>query len=176
MLTHLLFMRHAKSSWKDSTLSDHARPLNKRGHQEADIIARTLSAKGLAPDIIWSSDAARTQETAQRLISLIPGAQTIIKVPEFYHASPASVLEQCTRIEEPAGKLMLLGHNPGWSELAQIFTKLPYDMPTAGCVVFKRISHSHSPWIAQENWRVIDQLNTKDLLADINSDNIKDSR
>jgi len=133
MLTHLLFMRHAKSSWKDSTLTDHARPLNKRGKREADIIAQTLVSKKLAPDTIWASDAIRTQETAARLIRIIPGAQTIIKVPEFYHARAAHVLDQCTKTQPPEGKLML--------------------QPTA-------------PWAKPENWRLIDRLEAKSLLAE----------
>jgi len=99
MLTHLLLMRHAKSSWKDQSLADHARPLNKRGRREADIIARTLTAKGFAPDIIWSSDAERTSETAARLISIMPGAQSIIRTAEFYHASSAKVIAQCVRTQ-----------------------------------------------------------------------------
>lgn len=166
MLTHLLFMRHAKSSWKDSTLTDHARPLNKRGKREADIIAQTLVSKKLAPDTIWASDAIRTQETAARLIRIIPGAQTIIKVPEFYHARAAHVLDQCTKTQPPEGKLMLLGHNPGWSELAQIFTNIPIGMATAECLVFMRINKPTAPWAKPENWRLIDRLEAKSLLAE----------
>lgn len=166
MLSHLLFMRHAKSSWNDDSLSDHERPLNNRGRREADIIASTLTARGLAPDTIWASDAVRTQETAARLIRIIPGAQTIIKVPEFYHASAGHVLNQCTKAEAPNGRLMLLGHNPGWSELAQIFTNSPIDMPTAACLVFTRTSSAVKPWAAPQNWRLIDSLYAAKLLAD----------
>ena len=32
-MKRLILMRHAKSSWKDSALSDHERPLNKRGRE-----------------------------------------------------------------------------------------------------------------------------------------------
>jgi len=31
----LLLLRHAKSSWKDSDIDDHERPLNKRGKKDA---------------------------------------------------------------------------------------------------------------------------------------------
>lgn len=167
MLTHLLFMRHAKSSWKDDSLSDHARPLNKRGRREADIIAKTLTAKGFAPDTVWASDAVRTQETAARLIRIIPGPQSIIKVPEFYHASAGHVLEQCAKAAPPSGHLMLLGHNPGWSELAQIFTNSSSNLPTAACLVFARTQRTVEPWIAPENWQLIDRLYAAELLTDI---------
>lgn len=166
MLTHLLFMRHAKPSWGDESLSDHERPLNELGRREADIIANTLTARGLAPDTIWASDAVRTQETATRLIRIIPGPQTIIKVPGFYHASAGHVLEQCAKAEPPSGNLMLLGHNPGWSELAQIFTNNRIDMPTACCLVFARTNTTQQPWITPENWRLIDSFYAAELLAD----------
>lgn len=164
MLSHLLFMRHAKSNWKNDSLTDHARPLNKRGQREADIIAHTLTAKGFAPDVIWSSDATRTLETSSRLIRIIPGAQTIIKVPEFYHASAGQVLEKIGQAEPPSGRLMLLGHNPGWSELAQIFTHRSINMPTANCLVFKRTNDT-GLWSKPENWQLIDSLLAAELLS-----------
>ena len=165
MPTHLLLMRHAKSSWTDAAATDHARTLSKRGRKEADVIAQTLCAKGVAPDVIWASDAGRTQETAERLIRISPGAQTIVKVPEFYHASAASVLENCSRVQPPEGRLMLLGHNPGWSELSEYFTGRPISMPTACCLVFQNTKAAVSPWIAAENWRLIERLSAKDLLS-----------
>jgi len=70
MLSHLLLMRHAKSSWSDGNLSDHERPLNKRGDKAAIAVGQALVARGYPPDIIWSSDATRTRQTAMRLIRL----------------------------------------------------------------------------------------------------------
>jgi len=87
MLSHLLLMRHAKSSWSDGSLSDHERPLNKRGEKAAIAVGEALVARGYAPDIIWSSDATRTRQTAMRLIRAIPGAQTVNYNSDFYHAS-----------------------------------------------------------------------------------------
>lgn len=163
MLTHLLLMRHAKSSWKDDTLADHARPLNKRGRESADVVARALSAKGVAPDVIWASDAQRTSETAKRLIHIIPGAQTVIRTPEFYHASASQVIAQCLSQSEPNGKLMLLGHNPGWSELALHFTGREFNLPTAGCLVFKRKDSDSCDWMSPKHWQLADYLIPKEL-------------
>ncbi len=165
MATHLLLMRHAKSSWKDNSLPDHARPLNKRGKREADAVAQHLTAMGVAPDIIWSSDSARTLETASRLIRITSGAQTIIKVPEFYHASAATVLDLCAKSEEPEGRIMLLGHSPGWSDLAEISTKTPISMQTAHCLIFKRSSGTHTNWLSPENWTLNAELRAKALLV-----------
>ena len=53
----LLLLRHAKSSWKDTTLDDHKRPLNKRGKKDAPVMGEYLKNKNLTPDLIISSTA-----------------------------------------------------------------------------------------------------------------------
>lgn len=174
MLTHLLLMRHAKSSWTDASLSDHERPLNKRGRRSADLTARVLTARGYAPDMIWSSDSARTKETATRMIREIPGAQVIHYFPEFYHASVEAVLDVCrkeTAIEEtPFERLMLLGHNPGWSSLYEYFCagqpSPRTHFPTAACAVFVRKEGIEATWYTPEAWRLIDLLLPRELEMD----------
>ncbi|MFU8827788.1 MAG: SixA phosphatase family protein, partial [Brevefilum sp.] len=61
----LLLMRHAKSSWKDDNLTDHARPLKKRGRKDAKRIAQVMDKNDLIPDLILSSSAVRAAETAE---------------------------------------------------------------------------------------------------------------
>ena len=56
----LILMRHAKSSWKQPGLTDHDRPLNGRGRQDAPAMADALVARGWLPDAVVSSTAART--------------------------------------------------------------------------------------------------------------------
>ena len=63
----LLVLRHAKSSWKNSQMSDHERPLNKRGRRDAPRMGRLLGEEGLVPDLIVSSTAERALETAQEV-------------------------------------------------------------------------------------------------------------
>ncbi len=164
MIDHLILMRHAEAKWAQSGQPDHERPLSEIGQREADDAASTLIARGYAPDLIWASDAARTQETARRLIGIIPGVQTILKIPEFYHASAAQVLAKCAQAPEPDGKLMLLGHNPGWSDLAAHFTGFTPDFPTAACIVFLR-QRKNRDWLAPSTWRLIDQINVQAPLS-----------
>ena len=59
----LYLLRHAKSSWKDPTLEDFDRPLNKRGRSAAKTMGRHLHRNGLRPDLVLCSAARRTQET-----------------------------------------------------------------------------------------------------------------
>ena len=61
----LLVLRHAKSSWNDSALGDHQRPLNERGERDAPLVGERLRRQKLTPDLIISSDAERAQMTAR---------------------------------------------------------------------------------------------------------------
>lgn len=174
MLSHLLIMRHAKSSWSNPDLPDHARPLNKRGKASADAVGRVLHSRGYSPDLIWSSDSMRTKETAQRLVRIIPGAQKAIYEPGFYHASAEQALSLCEQRGEPEReplgnvspiKLMLLGHNPGWTSLYEMFSGQSHAFPTATCAVFARKAEA-GHWLSPESWRVVDFLLARDLLGE----------
>lgn len=165
MLDTLIFMRHAKSSWEHGGLSDHARPLNARGRKAADCVAKTLTARGIAPDEIWSSDSARTLETAKRLIRIIPGAQSIRHIPNLYHSSAALILDIMKNKGEPdCAALMILAHNPGLSVLFEDFASRPHPFPTACCAVFKRKDDGN--WLNQDNWTLSDVLIPRELMGD----------
>lgn len=157
-------MRHAKSSWDDASLSDHQRPLNKRGRKASDMVARALVARGYAPDVIWASDAARTLETAKHLIRIIPGAQTVLHNPALYHASANTMMTIMQREPEPEGRVMILGHNPGMAELYNHFTGQYHGFPTGACAVFKRIGKA--PWHDASGWRAIDMVLPRELDGD----------
>jgi len=163
MLSYLLIMRHAKSSWKDEGLSDHDRPLNKRGRAAADMMGTVLTAKNYAPDIIWASDAQRTKETAQRLIRIIPGAQTISYQPDFYMAGALQALDLLSAVAEPDGKLMLLGHNPGWEGLFEHFSGHYERFPTGACGVFARKDPA-ADWRSPAAWQFKELLRPRDLM------------
>ena len=119
-------------------------------------MANALVERGVAPDTIWASSAVRTQETAHILMRAIPGAQTVVSVPAFYAASPETVLHELAGAGEPEGRLMLLGHNPGWQSLTGYFTGAMQEMPTAAvCVLARRREdlswHSGAAWELQEH-------------------------
>ena len=163
MLSRLLLMRHAKSSWSDGELTDHERPLNERGQRAATAVGAVLAARGYAPDIIWSSDAKRTRETAMGLIRAIPGAQTVNYNSDFYHASVETVLRVCGQHIEPTGALMLLGHNPGWGGLHEYFTGQSHDYPTGACTVLIRKKNGKSDWLDPAAWKFRDLILPRDL-------------
>lgn len=112
---HLL--RHAKSDWDDTALSDHERPLNKRGIAAAKAMGRHLAAEDFQIDLIFCSTAERARATLQRL------GRNLRRIPttfhdELYLVSPQDVLTFIRRMPENAQSIMLVGHNPTTHDIA----------------------------------------------------------
>ena len=89
----LSLLRHAKSSWDDSTLPDHERPLNPRGIKAATRISRYLLEEGLLPDLVLSSDSVRARATAALLFTpLDRPPPAIVYTNDLYLADPDEIL------------------------------------------------------------------------------------
>ena len=116
-------MRHAKSSWSSPALNDHARPLNKRGRASATALGGWLRRAGYIPDTILSSSAERTRETAARLKFDVPATFT----NALYHAGPRRMLAALAGAE--AQTVLMLGHNPGIAEFADLLVAAHPDHP-----------------------------------------------
>jgi phosphohistidine phosphatase len=116
-LRQLLLLRHAKSSWDDANLSDHARPLNARGRRAAAAMGAAMRDLGLLPDVVLVSSARRTLQTLE---ALEPWEQTPLVEPmdALYLASASALLDVLNGVAETARSVMLIGHNPGLHELA----------------------------------------------------------
>lgn len=116
-MRQLLLFRHAKSSWDDASLTDHARPLNARGRRAADAMAQQMQRLGLAPDAVLVSSARRTLQTLEAL-QPIEGAPVIEVMDELYLAPWQGLLEVLRRLPPTVRSAMVIGHNPGLHELA----------------------------------------------------------
>jgi phosphohistidine phosphatase len=113
----LYLLRHAKSSWADSTLADPERPLANRGRRDAKLIARHLRALGSEPELVLCSSAVRTRETVE-LVRPAVGAATVVVEEGLYAASCNQLLTRVRLLPDSVASVMLIGHNPGLHELA----------------------------------------------------------
>lgn len=116
-MRQLLLLRHAKSSWDDPRLSDHARPLNARGRRAAAGMAAAMRELGLAPDIVLVSSARRTLQTLEALAPL-EGSPLIEPMDDLYLAHWMRLMEVLRGVRETVRSVLLIGHNPGMHELA----------------------------------------------------------
>jgi phosphohistidine phosphatase len=122
MLT-LVLLRHAKSSWADGALSDHDRPLAKRGLKAAPVVGAALARLDIHPDVVLCSSAARTRETLALVLPQLGGAPEVICEDAIYMATPASLLSRLRGLRDADAAprtVMVVGHNPGLEELAAL--------------------------------------------------------
>jgi phosphohistidine phosphatase len=113
----LYLLRHAKSSWDDSDLDDHDRPLAPRGARAAAKMARHLRSEGIQPALVLCSSARRARETLD-LISPALGDAAVWMEPELYGADAGDLLRRLRRLPSAVPSAMLIGHAPGLQVLA----------------------------------------------------------
>ena len=130
----LVIMRHAKSSWKELGLSDHDRPLNKRGRDDAPKMGRLLRNKKLKPELIISSGAKRARETLKHVIEACGYKQEIRISEALYAAGPEAYIKLLRELDDGYDRVMVVGHNPGLEELLEVLTKEEHILPTAALV------------------------------------------
>ena len=155
----LTIVRHAKSSWKDATLPDRKRPLNKRGERDAPEMGRRIKEHGIRPSLIISSPATRAWMTARIVADEIGYPREFLqKEDSLYLASPEEILDVIDAQDVGFGSLMLFGHNPGLTDLVNFFVPgLTANLPTAGVVSLE---------IDSDDWSLYDRPEAKLLVHD----------
>jgi phosphohistidine phosphatase len=116
-MRQLLLLRHAKSSWDDPRLADHARPINARGRRNAEAMAARMRELGLSPDVVLVSSARRTLQTLEA-IGPLEGSPLIEPMDAIYLAAWPTLLDTLRNVRETARSVLLIGHNPGLHDLA----------------------------------------------------------
>ena len=134
-MKRLLVLRHAKSSWADSSLDDWQRPLNDRGRRDAPRVGGWLRDRSLVPDLIVTSDAVRARETAAALATAAAYTREIVVEPSLYHATPADAIAVLKGIaHQTARTVLIVGHNPGLEDLVSRLSGQHHNLVTAAIV------------------------------------------
>jgi phosphohistidine phosphatase len=114
----LIVLRHAKSDWDSETLMDFDRPLAKRGAKDAPRMGKWLHEQGLIPDHVLSSPAERAKQTTLRVCAALGIAEADIHWDaQLYAASRETLCRALADCPPTAGRVLLVGHNPGLEEL-----------------------------------------------------------
>lgn len=117
----LFLARHADAGWPHPQLSDHDRPLNRRGQQDAPRVAARLAAGYPPPALIVSSTATRARSTAGVLgEALGHAASAIAYLPALYLADTTTLLAAVHQLDDRHDSAMLVGHNPGMTEFINL--------------------------------------------------------
>ena len=152
-------VRHAKSSWSDTTLGDRKRPLNKRGKHDAPIMGRRILNHGIRPSLIISSPAVRAWTTAKTIAAEISyPLEFLQREDSLYLASLDDFLDVLVAQDKDFNSIMVVGHNPGMTDFANFLSPgLTNNLPTAGVV---------SVEIDQDHWNLYERPKTRLLVHD----------
>ena len=139
MMKTLYIVRHAKSSWRFPELRDFDRPLNKRGKKNAPEMGKRLKARHILPDLLMTSPANRAITTAREIAEKIGYPEANIRENDgIYHSSETTLLEIIKKTDNSINELMLFGHNPGFTDLANLAGDQWIDnIPTCGIVAIE---------------------------------------
>ncbi|WP_187264533.1 SixA phosphatase family protein [Pontibacter beigongshangensis] len=155
----LYILRHAKSSWEFEELSDHDRPLNKRGREDAPLMGEELASRNVKIDLLISSSAVRAISTATLVAKEIGYEPDDMVIDNrIYGAEKKVLLEVVQEAPADVDALMIVGHNEALSEFANMLSPdLISRIPTAGVVALE---------FDCESWYDISSKNAKLLFFD----------
>jgi phosphohistidine phosphatase len=155
----LTIVRHAKSSWKDTSLPDRKRPLNKRGERDAPVMGKRIHDHNIRPSLIVTSPATRAWTTAKVIARELNYPKEFLQREDLlYLASLERILDVIVSQENGFNSLMVVGHNPGLTDLVNFLQPgLTNNLPTAGVV---------SVQIDQDDWNLYERPSTELLVHD----------
>lgn len=115
----LFVLRHAKSSWNNSHLADHDRPLAARGRRAAELLAAHIGGLDPAPALVLSSTARRAQETIEPLLPRLPDSTEVLIEDDLYGAPAPLIVARLRQVPEATRSVLVVGHNPGLEDLVR---------------------------------------------------------
>jgi phosphohistidine phosphatase len=132
----LLLIRHAKSSWDNTGLSDFERPLNDRGKTDAPQMAKRLRERKIKIERFISSPAKRAKKTASIFMEEFGARKkSLVLLPSLYEAAVSNFEDAVENINDKYDVVALFSHNPGITDFVNTLTDKKIDnMPT--CAVF----------------------------------------
>jgi len=150
-MKELILIRHAKSDWANESIKDIDRPLNERGYGDAYILAKWFKEEMGLPDQMLSSPATRAISTAFIFARVFGVKEKDVLLDEtLYESDVKSYLKSISQTNNKINRLMVFGHNPTLTTVANELNKdLLFDnIPTCGIV---KIGFEFNDWNAVLN-------------------------
>lgn len=132
---YLTLLRHAHAAPPNVGMADFDRQLDADGLEQLKIVQRRLRGLPAAdPDFMLVSSAERTRQTAATIATALGvEAEQIMHTRDAYLASAQSLLDLLRAAPETASHIILVGHNPGISDLiGDLVEDMHVGLPTAG--------------------------------------------
>lgn len=130
----LYFLRHGEADWPDWKKDDDERPLTKAGKKEMDEVGAFLKKVKARPDLIVTSPLPRAAQTAE-----IAAKHLKIKFREDKFLRPGFGRDELERLlrKYPEESIMIVGHEPDFSETISGLTGASLKLPKAGVALLE---------------------------------------
>lgn len=143
----LSLLRHA-TAVRDPRFKDFDRPLEPSGEQEVIRLGAALKDLGAHFDRVVASSAVRTANTGKLLLKAMGiGAEQLETERALYISSVEALLRFIGRVSDEVNHLLLVGHNPELSALANRFSPDLGELDPCTCVSFEFDAES---WLGME--------------------------
>ncbi|MCJ7466956.1 MAG: histidine phosphatase family protein [Maribacter sp.] len=131
----LVLVRHGKSSWEYG-VGDRDRPLLEKGINDALLVSSSLKSMNLKIDAVFSSPANRALHTCMIFLRQLNFNFDKFQVTnELYDFSGDDVLHTIKNLDNKLGTVMIFGHNPAFTHIANSLGNTYIDnVPTTGLV------------------------------------------
>lgn len=135
----LFLVRHAKAIPEADSGLDRDRPLEPEGEEQARQLGKRLRKTKPKVELILSSPAVRAFGTAGILIEAgVGGKRCQLKTDHrIYMASADQLCSVIESTDRNIKALLLVGHNPGISDLAEMLSEQAHALPTTGLAAFE---------------------------------------
>lgn len=147
----LLILRHGKAEPRNIDERDFDRKLAISGRLQAEMTGNTIAVREGTPDLIYSSSAPRAWETARIVAEKVSYSLENIRTDgELYMATSLWLRHLLGNIGDEIKSCLLVGHNPGLTDLINHFGVRLDHLPTASVAAFQFDANSWKE-IAAEN-------------------------
>jgi phosphohistidine phosphatase len=118
----LVIARHGKASSFMEANSDFERVLKEKGIEQSHQVGKGLKEMLDGVDLVVSSSAVRAKHTAEILSTELGYSKKDIQLePSIYESGLDEVMVVLKKIDSSNRKVLLVGHNPTWSDLVNLF-------------------------------------------------------
>ena len=125
-MRRLTLLRHGRAEWPAGRYEDFDRPLDAVGIAQAKRAGDQLAQLPHPPTLCLASAALRTLQTARLAAHALKLDASALHVDRrLYLASAETILEVLEDLAGDARQVLLVGHNPGLSDLAGMLAGKP---------------------------------------------------
>ena len=153
----LYIVRHTHKADQKPGQDDYDRELSQEGLEEAKKIAQMFVEKNITTDLIVSSPALRTKQTAEIFAQILDYDKSIMFNEVLYMAFVNELLETISYTFDTVENMILIGHNPSLTALAITLVDFKEKFETGGIM---EIEFDCNSWIdiSKENAKLVSYI------------------